>query len=483
MGTRVVIRDLEGRILVDEGSGEGDSRFFSFKVNGEPAGRIEIHGASATSTQETIVRQAVETLERLVDLRNSMADLIRTTAHQWRELSLLYKFTDALSGALDAAILARHLADKAHAVLRGRSTAVCFRQLEPKKEMDCRSAGEERETAQAVARWGRLLEAGAIFTGPAELDGIGASNFDGAGGIMVVPLRARANNYGVLAVLRAENEAFTAEDLKLGNLLAHQTALAFANLELIAQVRKTERIRRELEMAAEIQASILPPPLTIIEPLTVVASCDPAQEVGGDAYIVLPVGGGVLAGVADVSGHGLSSALLMNAFASEIQALSLSETRPGALLDATNRLIAQRVGDMSLFVTVVLIRCWEDGRVSIAIAGHPPAMVLTPGGELRRIDIGGVPLGVLEDEAYEETTLEPDGYNVIVLYSDGLTEARNAGGEMYGLDRLETLLRPMAGARLDPREVHAAILQDLARFAGGVAQGDDLTVLAVGRVP
>ncbi len=480
---RVIIRDLEGHFLLEEGSGEGPSRELPFRVNGEPAGFVEIIASEVGTVREAVLSQALETLERLADLRNSLGDLVRTTAHQWRELSLLYKFTDALSGGLDPAVLARHLADKAHSVLRGRSTAVCFRLMEPEEGMDCRSVGERFEAAEAVARWGMGLEAGAIYAGVNELEGAGNLPTDEDGEIMAVPLRARANNYGVLAVLRSEGEAFTAEDLKLGNLLAHQTALAFANLELIGQVRKTERIRRELEMAAEIQASILPPPLTEVGPLTAVASCVPAQEVGGDAYIVVPVGGGLLAGVADVSGHGLSSALLMNAFASEIQALCLTETRPGALLEATNRLIGLRVGDMSLFVTVVLVRHWKDGRVSIASAGHLPAMVLTAAGDVEVIDIGGVPLGVLEDERYEEAILEPDRYNVIVLYSDGLTEARNAAGTMYGLDRLEGFLRRMAKDRPGPREVHAAILDDLKRFTGGVAQADDLTILSVGRTP
>jgi len=300
---------------------------------------------------------------------------------------------------------------------------------------------------------------------------------------MVVPMRARARNYGVLTVIRDNDKLFTAEDLKLGNLLAHQTALAFANLELIGQVRKSERLRRELEMAAEIQASILPPPVTETASLTAVASCVPAQEVGGDAYIVVPLDGGLLAGVADVSGHGLSSGLLMNAFASEIQALSLTETRPGALLDATNRLISQRVGDMSLFVTVVLVRYWKDGGISLASAGHPPAMALRNDGGLDVIDVGGLPLGVMEDERYQEVNLEAGLYNVVVAYSDGLTEARNAAGAMYGLDRLEAFLRLLAAGRPGPRETHAAVLEDLKRFTGEVAQPDDLTILSVGNTP
>jgi sigma-B regulation protein RsbU (phosphoserine phosphatase) len=138
---------------------------------------------------------------------------------------------------------------------------------------------------------------------------------------------------------------------------------------------------------------------------------------------------------------------------------------------------------MGLFVTVALIRCGEDGGVALASAGHPPAVVLAPGGEVRLVDIGGVPLGVLDDERYEETVLGPEEYNVIVLYSDGLTEARNVAGEMYGLERLQSLLGSLAGGDPDPRRVHRAILEDLERFAGGVAQSDDLTVLVVGRNP
>ncbi len=482
VSARVVIRDLAGEVLLEEGAGAGPARRFPFNVNGEPAGEVQIVTEAIGELYDAVIRQALETLERLADLRNSMGDLVRTTAHQWRELALLYKFTDALSGGLDPAVLARHLADRAHTVFRARSTAVCFRVMEPQSGMDCRTAGEPSDEAREIAKWGMELEAGALYADAGEIGGFAAGP-KAAGGIMVVPLRARASNYGVLTVIRDDDRLFTAEDLKLGSLLAHQTALAFANLELIGQVRKSERLRRELEMAAEIQASILPPPVTETASLTAVASCVPAQEVGGDAYIVVPLDGGLLAGVADVAGHGLSSALLMNAFASEIQALCLTETRPGALLDATNRLISQRVGEMSLFVTVVLVRYWKDGSLSLASAGHPPAMALRNDGGVDVIDVGGLPLGVMEDERYEEVNLEAGRYNVVVVYSDGLTEARNATGAMYGLDRLEDFLRRLAAGRPGPREVHAAVLEDLKRFTGEVAQPDDLTVLSVGRTP
>ncbi len=478
---RVTIEDLEGVCLAEAGSGGNGSRRFSFRVNGQPAGWVSVSPGEIGAAHAAVVRQALEALERLADIRNSMGDLVRTTAHQWKELALLYKFMDTIAGALDPEVLAGHLAERACTVTNADAAAVCYEPVEPGGSPGCVAVGDAAEIAGSVARWALGLESGAIFSSAEDLAGSGAP-VGNAGSVMAVPLQARGRNRGALAAVRTAGGGFSAEDLKLARLLSHQTALALSNLELVAQVRVTERMRRELEMAAEIQSSLLPEPLTVAGSITAAGICIPAQEVGGDVFMAIPSSGDLLTGVADVSGHGLSSALLMNAFASEIRALALTETSPGPLLDATNRLICERVGELGLFVTVVLIRCSDDGTLSIASAGHPPPLLLTHEGELEIVDTGGVPLGIMEDEAYEEVTLDGGRYNVIVMYSDGLTEARDAGGRMYGSDRLEQLLRELAPRHPGPREVQEAVLDDLRRFTGDVPQADDLTVLSVGRV-
>ncbi|GEM_PF-3790789 len=478
---RVTLEDLEGNLLAEAGAGHDGNRRFPFRVNGQRAGWVSISPGEIGTVHAAIIQQALGALERLADVRNSMGDLIRTTAHQWRELSVLYKFMDTVAGALDPDVVAGHLAERAAVALKADAAAVCYEPVETGGSPGCVATGEVEETAGAVARWALGLGSGTIFSSPEDLaaSGVPAGK---AGSVMAVPLQARGRNRGALALVRTAGEGFSAEDLKLGSLLSRQTALALSNLELVAQVRVAERMRRELEMAAEIQMSLLPDPLTVAGSVMAAGICIPAQEVGGDVFIVVPSSEGLLTGVADVSGHGLSSALLMNAFASEIHALALNETGPGALLDATNRLICERVGELGLFVTVVLIRCSEGGELSIASAGHPPPLLLTHEGGLEIVDTGGVPLGVMEDEVYEEVTLDGGRFNVIVMYSDGLTEARDAGGRMYGSDRLEELLRELAPRHPGPREVQEAVLDDFRRFTGDVAQADDLTVLSVGRV-
>ncbi len=476
---KVAIIDVEGHRLIEAGEGSGNPRSFPFRVNGVVAGRVEIVPGDVSEPSQSLMASAVETLEALADARNTVSDLVRTTAHQWRELSLLYRFAEWIAGDEDSGALAEHIAAQALRALKGGTAAMSYQFGEDMYGFaTCGSGAEE---LQDVVLWGSRLDSGVILGGLSELGEAGFAGRAPDRPLIVVPLRARGENYGALAVTSGSGELFEAEDLKLAALLAHQAGMAFANLELIEQVRDSERIRRELEMAGEIQSSILPPPRWSSDRFDLVGTCLPAQVVGGDAYLTIPLEDGLLAGVADVSGHGLSSALLMNAFASEVMALSMTLTDPASLLEMTNRLICRRVGTIGLFVTVILARFWKNGSVSIANAGHLPAMVLTPGGGLAAVETSGLPLGVMPDESYEEVKIDAKNYETIVTFSDGLTEALNPEGKMYGLERLQGLLNGMRTTRRESEEILTAILDDLAIFSSGEPRRDDLTMLVVRR--
>ena len=433
LGRRFAVTRAGGQTLVAGGVGEGDTVKIPLEVNGVTAGWVEITPGSPDEVWMNLVRQAVGTLQALAEVKNSMADLVRTTAHQWRELSLLYRFSDLVAGGQDPEALASLLVGQAQRALRSRGGAIRYRLGEDVCGFS--SVGDQTDGLEDLTEWGAELETGAIIAAGEELSPYGFPGDPPTQPVLVVPLRCHDQSYGALAVTSGTGEVFNAEDLKLASLLARQAGLAFANLELIDQVREHERIRRELEVAAEIQASILPPAYTETATLEIAGTCLPAQWVGGDTFFVLPQEGGLLAGVADVSGHGISSALLMNAFASEIEALSMTLTHPAELLRITNRLLTARVGTMGLFVTVVLLRYWSDGSVTIANAGHPPPMVITSDGSVNTVEASNLPLGILEEETYDETRLEAGQQESIVVYSDGITEAVTPDGTMYGIDR------------------------------------------------
>jgi sigma-B regulation protein RsbU (phosphoserine phosphatase) len=273
------------------------------------------------------------------------------------------------------------------------------------------------------------------------------------------------------------------EDLKLAKLLAGQAGQAFANIELVENVREGERLQRELEVAADIQSSILPEQEITWDWLEFRGLCTPAAWVGGDANLAITAAdGGVLAGVADVSGHGVSSALLMNAFATQVNALAVTTDDPGHLLAVANDLVSERVGAMGMFVTAVLMHLVPGGRVRVANAGHPAPIVVTAAGETSLIGDPGLPLGVLGGEVFEVEEVEMPPGSVIVAFSDGVTEAMNPEGELFGVDRLlETLARhvPHVG---DGSELIDRLLMELQTFERGQPRTDDLTIIVLRRM-
>ncbi len=476
---RVAIIGPDDAPLISAGTGQGEPVRIPFQVNGVNVASVEITPGELASGLEILTHQAVGTLQSFADARNSMTDLVKTTAHQWRELSLLYRFSDLIAGLQDPDALANLLMGRANRALHCQCGAIVYRSGEG--ESGFAWTGDGAAQLRGLTEWGARLESGMILTG---IEGAVESGFEGSfpgRPVLVVPLRCRDRNFGALAAASENRDMFTAEDLKLASLLARQAGLAFANLELIDQAREHERLRRELEVAAEIQASIMPPQVTETERFEVAGTCLPAQWVGGDTFFVLPQDDGLLAGVADVSGHGLSSALLMNAFASEIEALSFTHTYPAELLRITNRLVCARVGAMGLFVTVVLLRYWSDGSVSIANAGHPPPMVITPTGSIEMVTASSLPLGILEDESFEDVRLEASQQEVIATYSDGITEAVAPDGTMFGMGRLRQSLGAAAPDVRGAVEVRDLILEDLSEFEAGQTRSDDLTLLVVRR--
>jgi serine phosphatase RsbU (regulator of sigma subunit) len=465
---------IDGTVLASAGEQDGEVWQSELQVNGRPVGRIEVRPIPSRPMIDQL-RLAVATFQSLAEARNTITDMAQTTAMQWRELSALYRSSQLLHGGMDARTVASHLLRLATAAIRSTIGLVRF---QPGDDGTVHS--ERGSCLKPVAEWCQLLEGAVVIGDAAELRQLGYSGPAPPGSLLAVPIRGGSSRYGALVIMSEHGRMLRAEDLKLARLLADQAGQAYATLDLIEQVRQTERLQQELEVAAEIQASILPREAMHTGWLEVSGVCEPATWVGGDAYVVRPTPTGeVLAGVADVSGHGVSSALLMNAFASHLDALAMTTQQPGRLLEITNDLIAARVGSMGMFVTAVLMRLAPSGRVVIANAGHPPPLVVSPAGGVSEIAGGGVPLGVLEEERFTEIEAELSPGDFLVAYSDGLTEAKNDDGDLYGLDRLVNSLVRHTTHDTVTRTLADAVLSDLRSFAGSVALNDDLTLVVL----
>jgi phosphoserine phosphatase RsbU/P len=248
-----------------------------------------------------------------------------------------------------------------------------------------------------------------------------------------------------------------------------------------AQTREQlTQFQQELSIAANIQRSFMPPGASLSRPgIQLHATMLPAHIVGGDFYDFFQIGDNRVGFVVgDVSGKGISAALLMTVTRTVMRTIALQGSPPGECIQEVNRCYC-RDNRSELFVTL-FYACLDlgSGEIACANAGHPPAFRVEKQGTVTPLwPLNGVPLGFWENTTYEtaRTVLQPG--DAVVLYSDGLTEARNRSGDFFSTESLESYLQKATGAA--PEALIAGIVSRVQAFAEGTAQTDDLTVLAV----
>jgi urease gamma subunit len=264
--------------------------------------------------------------------------------------------------------------------------------------------------------------------------------------------------------------------------LLRLTQRAFDRLRetTLAMVAK-QRLERELEIGARIQTCILPKRI-LVPGLDVASQMRPATEVGGDYYDIVPASDGCWIGIGDVAGHGLTSGLVMLMAQSAIYALvnSVGTLSPREILCDANRLlyenIRHRLGQ-DQFVTLSLLRYFRDGRVSFAGAHEDMIVYRADSGKCEVIETEGAWLGVKADiaEQTRDRTLQLRDRDVIVLYTDGITEAMDKGGKQLGLPRLVEIVE--RNGELPVGELLDSIIREVDAWMD--IQSDDVTALVV----
>lgn len=286
--------------------------------------------------------------------------------------------------------------------------------------------------------------------------------------------------YSMLRILSerlgATNEA-SFRDLSEKN---HQLQKAYDELKAAQeQLIEKERLERELQLAAEIQLSILPDQLPFADGFDFGARILPARHVGGDFYDVFSNGAdqiGVVIG--DVADKGIPSALFMARTHALIMAEADADLSPAAVLGLVNRHIT-RLEKSAQFVTALYgIVNFVTGEFSYARAGHEPPLILFPDGKIERVPHGpGMALGLWNAITLDEHTvmLEPD--STLVLFTDGMTDCRDPNGVSFGLERIKTILSRLVG--LSAQQVCDKLFDTLMEYQKGAKQDDDVTLVAI----
>jgi sigma-B regulation protein RsbU (phosphoserine phosphatase) len=235
-------------------------------------------------------------------------------------------------------------------------------------------------------------------------------------------------------------------------------------------------MEQELRIARQIQESLAPRVLPEAGWLRAAASSIPSLQVGGDYLDVREMHSYCWAViVADVSGKGVGAALLASLLQGMFLAAPFTRLSMEEMMFRVNRFLNERTGGEQ-YATVFYCTLEASGLMRWANAGHPPPL-LVRAGTILCLGANGVPVGMLAESMYpiEELRLEPG--DKIVVYSDGITEARNDTGEFFGMERMRALVR--AGSNASCRELHAAILSALEEFTRGEPQNDDISLAVI----
>ena len=245
--------------------------------------------------------------------------------------------------------------------------------------------------------------------------------------------------------------------------------------------RSPEELANELDTARMIQLSLLPKEFPKIPGFGLAGVCKSARHIGGDFYDALTLAGDrVLLVIADVMGKGVPAALFAASLCMLIRSMAGKSCRPAEFLARLNRQLFRELSNVDMFITAQLALVDEQaGLVSIANAGHCPLLIANSEGETKAVAPEGLPLGVLSNGVYAEQTVSLQECTCALLYTDGVTEARNSHGEVFGSERLEGWLTRNAQAKRAAWQLKQDFLRQFRRFQSGARSRDDFTLLVL----
>lgn len=424
----------------------------------------------------------------------SMEEENRRLRRAVEELSILNDLAIAVGTASDPHEMVHKLVDRLMRAIRAEQATVTLFEgaLQDSAKTQVRVMASSTELPQyhmnnAFVGWMELYKKPLVINDPPNDDRFKGVDWDASvRNVMCVPLLMKSAMVGALTVYNKKGGGdFTEDDQRLLPIIAMQSAQIMDNARLI---KENAGMQEQVRLAYEIQRKLLPHEPPEIAGYDVAGASVPAQTVGGDYYDFIETEAGEWAiCLGDVSGKGLPASLLMANLQATLRGQTLVDAAVRKRIERANTLM-HRSTDVEKFATLFYgVLDASEHRMSFVNAGHEPALVFRkdggdPGavpGRVDRLETGGLALGVIENFPYKEDAVALGAGDVLVVYSDGVTDAVNAADEAFGMERL---IAAVGERRSEPAVVLVGgVIAAVQRHAAGAVQLDDITVVVVRR--
>ena len=299
---------------------------------------------------------------------------------------------------------------------------------------------------------------------------------------LLLPIVRRDEMLGFLSLGPKISEApYSPTDMQLLRSVASQTGLAIENSRLssaiASETAQREVINRELAIAREVQQRLFPQEFPSIPGIELVGFCRPAREVGGDYYDFFRLPKDILGlAIGDISGKGIPASLLMASLQASLRGQTLAGPANIDEMMANISSLVYAASPVNRYATFFYAQYQADGRALTYVnAGHNPPILLRRGAEVLRLDAGGPPVGLLPGAVYQGASIQLDAGDLLLLFTDGMSEAMNVSDEEWGEDEMLNVLRECHTEA--PDKIVEALFREADEFSGSAPQHDDMTVV------
>jgi sigma-B regulation protein RsbU (phosphoserine phosphatase) len=301
--------------------------------------------------------------------------------------------------------------------------------------------------------------------------------------MMAFPIHVKGKQEATLALLKEVSDGFNRESTKIIDTFTNQAGISIENFRLLSEALQNERYKEELKIAKKVQSSLLPKNLDKGDDFDIAAFSEAADEVGGDYYDTYKISDQKTAIIiSDVSGKGTSAAFHMSQMKGVFHSLSQMDLDPKEFLVKANVALSKCLDKTSFITTSYFVIDREKKSVNFARAGHCPTLFYSAADDnWQFFQNKGLGLGILRNSGFENyiqlNTFPYNSGDIIVLYTDGITEAKNLRGDEYGYERLQNAVTKMTKSSVN--EIQDELIKDLYEFTGTPVIDDDYTTLVI----